>query len=96
MAISRDDVKRVAALARLDLDESALDHIATDLDKIVGYVQKLDELDTSNVEPTTQVALAAPLREDRVLPGVPRELALAQAPRGSDEGFRVPGFVEEP
>ncbi len=95
MAISRDDVIRIATLARLDLDEAALDHIAADLDKIVGYVKKLDELDTTGVEPTTQVALAAPLREDRVLPGVPRELALSEAPRGTAEGFRVPGFVEE-
>jgi aspartyl-tRNA(Asn)/glutamyl-tRNA(Gln) amidotransferase subunit C len=95
MAISRDDVIRIATLARLDLDEAALDHIASDLDKIVGYVKKLDELDTTGVEPTTQVALAAPLREDRVLPGVARDLALSEAPRGTNEGFRVPGFVEE-
>ncbi len=94
MAISREDVIRIATLARLDLDETALDHIASDLDKIVGYVKKLDELDTTGVEPTTQVALAAPLREDRVLPGVPRELALSEAPRSASEGFRVPGFVE--
>jgi aspartyl-tRNA(Asn)/glutamyl-tRNA(Gln) amidotransferase subunit C len=94
MAISREDVLRIATLARLDLDEATVDHIASDLDKIVGYVKKLDELDTTGVEPTTQVALAAPLREDRVLPGVPRELALSEAPRSSSEGFCVPGFVE--
>lgn len=94
MAISREDVIRVAALARLDLDDSALGSIAADLDKIVGYVAKLNELDTTNVEPTTQVAEAAPLRDDRVVPGVPRELALSEAPRSSSEGFRVPGFVE--
>lgn len=94
MAISRDDVIRVAALARLDLDEGALDGIARDLDEIVGYVQKLDELDTKDVEPTTQVAKSAPLRDDQVVPGVPRELALSEAPRSASEGFRVPGFVE--
>lgn len=96
MAISRDDVLRVAALARLDLDEASIDGIVRDLDQIVGYVTKLDELDTSDVPPTAQVAVtAAPLRPDEVLPGTPTEVALREAPRSTAEGFRVPAFVDE-
>ncbi len=96
MAITRDDVLHVATLARLELDESSVDSLARDLDKIVGYVQKLNELDTSDVPPTSQVAVeAAPQRPDEVKPGVPRDQALAEAPRSTDDGFRVPAFVEE-
>lgn len=96
MTITRDDLLRVATLARLDLDEDAVDDLVRDLDRIVGYVTKLDELDTSEVPPTAQVAVsAAPLRPDQAHPGVPTEVALREAPRSTAEGFRVPAFVDE-
>lgn len=96
MAISRDDVLRVAALARLDLDEDSIEGLARDLDQIVGYVRKLTELDTEDVPPTAQVAVSqAPLRPDETQPGTPTEVALREAPRSTAEGFRVPAFVDE-
>ncbi len=96
MTITRDDVLRVATLARLDLDDEALDELVPELDRIVGYVKKLDELDTSDVPPTAQVAVsAAPLRPDEARPGISTEVALREAPRSTPEGFRVPAFVDE-
>jgi aspartyl-tRNA(Asn)/glutamyl-tRNA(Gln) amidotransferase subunit C len=96
MTISREDVLRVAALARLDLDEESLEGLVRDLDQIVGYVRKLDELDTSHVPPTAQAgAVRAPLRPDVAAPGTPTDLALREAPRSTSEGFRVPAFVDE-
>ena len=96
MTITRDDVLSVATLARLDLDEDSVDDLVRDLDRIVGYVAKLDELDTTDVPPTAQVAVdAAPLRPDEARPGTPTEVALREAPRSTAEGFRVPAFVDE-
>ena len=96
MTITRQEVLHVARLARLEVSEEAADAMARELDGILGYVKKLDELDTSGVEPTLQVSVgAAPLREDRVEEGVARETALREAPRTSDAGFLVPGFVDE-
>lgn len=96
MDISRDDVLRVAALARLDLDEESIEDLTRDLDRIVGYVRKLAELDTRDVPPTALVASPrAPLRPDEVQPGTPTEVVLREAPRSTEEGFRVPAFVDE-
>lgn len=96
MAISVDEVRTVARLARLSLDEGRVEELARELGKILGYVDQLNELDTSEVEPTLQVGGAgAPLREDRVFMGLSPEVAYAQAPRTSADGFLVPGFVDE-
>ncbi len=95
MTITRQEVLAVAKLARLELDDSSADALTKDLDKILGYVAKLRELDTSNVPPTLQVTVdAAPLRPDVVQPGVSKEKALEQAPRADEIGFLVPGFVD--
>lgn len=96
MTITREDVLHVARLARLELDDAETSHLMQDLRRILDYVQQLSELDTQDVVPTAQVSVErAPLRKDRVVPGVSRELALGQAPRTGDGGFAVPGFVED-
>ncbi|OQX67034.1 MAG: aspartyl/glutamyl-tRNA(Asn/Gln) amidotransferase subunit C [Sorangiineae bacterium NIC37A_2] len=96
MAISVDEVRTVARLARLALDEARVEELAHELGKILGYVDQLNELDTSNVEPTLQVGtLSAPLREDVVRPGLEAVAAYREAPRTSPDGFLVPGFVDE-
>jgi aspartyl-tRNA(Asn)/glutamyl-tRNA(Gln) amidotransferase subunit C len=67
-----------------------------DLTRILEEVELLSELDTEAVEPTAHVSVErAPLREDRVLPGVPHEQALAEAPKTASGGFAVPGFMED-
>ena len=96
MAITRDNVLHVAKLARLELTETEIDRMQRDLNGILDYVNQLSELDTTNVPPTTQVAVvAAPFRKDEPIASLPHDLALSQAPRCSSDGFAVPAFVDE-
>lgn len=94
MSLSRDDVAKVAALARLALSEDELEQMTSELSKIVGFVSLLEELDTSDVEP-----LAHPLgttnvfREDERAPSLPVELAIATAPKQDGECFLVPAVL---
>jgi len=96
MAITRETVVHVARLARLELDPDEIEHLQKDLGSFLEYVEALNELDTTGIEETAQVAVAeAPLRIDAVVPGVSTEAALAEAPRKAGGGFAVPAFVDE-
>lgn len=96
MAISRETVLHVARLARIDLDSDEAARMERDLSSILEYVEALSELDTSSIAETAHMAVeAAPLRPDARAPGIPTELALAEAPRRAADAFAVPGFVEE-
>ena len=94
--LTKEAVAHIAYLARLRLDSFELERMTQEMGKILAYVDLLDQVDTSQVEPTLQVNEASlPLRPDVAVPGVDREEALAQAPRRVADGFGVPGFVEE-
>ena len=99
MKISREDVLRVAELAYLDLSEAELETYRAQVDEILEYIGKLNELDTANVEPMAQVladdqTADATLREDVVVPcGVARDI-LKQAPDPEAPYFRVPKVIE--
>ena len=99
MKISREDVLRVADLAYLDLSESELEIYRKQIDDILEYIGKLNELDTGNVEPMAQVladdqTADATLRDDVVVPcGVATEI-LKQAPDPEPPYFRVPKVIE--
>jgi aspartyl-tRNA(Asn)/glutamyl-tRNA(Gln) amidotransferase subunit C len=96
MAITRKDVLHIAKLGRLELAENEIERMTVDLEKILGYMAQLNELDTESVPPTTQVAVqAAPLREDRAERGLENDVALAEAPRHAGGAFAVPAFIEE-
>jgi aspartyl-tRNA(Asn)/glutamyl-tRNA(Gln) amidotransferase subunit C len=96
MAITRDTVLHVARLARLELDPSEVEKLEHDLGSFLEYVETLNELDTSGIPETAQVAVSeAPLRPDELVPGVTTEAALAEAPRKAGGGFAVPAFVDE-
>ncbi len=96
MAITTDEVATVARLAKLQLAPGDEERMAGELDAILSYVKKLDELDTSNVPPTLAVTVSrAPVRADVVQAGVERSEALAEAPRSDGVGYLVPGFVDE-
>jgi aspartyl-tRNA(Asn)/glutamyl-tRNA(Gln) amidotransferase subunit C len=95
MKISRDEVKHVANLARLRFDEGELEKFTDQLNAILTYIDKLNELDTSEVEPTYHVLdLVNVFREDQVQPSLPREAALANAPEHADGFFQVPRIIE--
>lgn len=95
MKISREEVKHVANLARLRFDEGELEKFTDQLNAILTYIDKLNELDTSEVEPTYHVLdLVNVFREDQIQPSLPREAALANAPERADGFFQVPRIIE--
>ena len=99
MKITRDDVVRVAELAYLDLTEDELEKYRRQIDEILDYIGKLNELDTSGVEPMAQVladdqTADATLREDLVVPSAVAEDVLRQAPDPEPPYFRVPKVIE--
>jgi aspartyl-tRNA(Asn)/glutamyl-tRNA(Gln) amidotransferase subunit C len=89
--IDREEVLHVARLARLSLSEGEVAAIAGELSAILDHIAKIGELDLSDVPPTSHVVeVTGGLRPDEPRPCLPRELALAQAPAVSGEGFLVP------
>jgi aspartyl-tRNA(Asn)/glutamyl-tRNA(Gln) amidotransferase subunit C len=97
--ISREDVLRVAELAYLDLTEAELETYRVQVDDILEYIGKLNELDTANVEPMAQVladdqTADATLREDVVVPCAVANDILKQAPDPEPPYFRVPKVIE--
>lgn len=93
--ITLEQVRHVAHLARLELTEEELSAHRAQLDDILGYMEELDSLDVSGVEPTYHaVPMDAPLREDRVEASLPHDEALACAPSVEDDGFAVPRVLE--
>jgi aspartyl-tRNA(Asn)/glutamyl-tRNA(Gln) amidotransferase subunit C len=94
MALTRADVEKVALLARLDLNEVELATMTEQLAQIVGYVDLLSEVDTEGVEPMAHaVEVTNVFAYDAVEPGLPREAALATAPRHNDRGYLVPAVL---
>lgn len=99
MKISREDVERVAELAYLDLSKAELETYREQIDEILEYIGKLNELDTRNVEPMAQVLAReqdadATLRDDVVLKCEVAEAVLKQAPDPEKPYFRVPKVIE--
>jgi aspartyl-tRNA(Asn)/glutamyl-tRNA(Gln) amidotransferase subunit C len=95
MALSQDEIRHVALLARLKLDETEVEAFAGQLGKVLDYVRKLDELDTRGVEPmVTASADGNVFRPDRHEAGLTRQEALDQAPEKDEEFFRLPRVIE--
>ncbi len=94
MKITKQEVKRVAALARLELSEEEIEKLTPQLDNILSYVAKLDELDTTGVPVTTHTqSQVNAFREDEVRESLPREKALANTAKENGEAFVVPKVV---
>ncbi len=89
--IGRDTVEKIAALARLQLTEAELEKYTHQLNNILGYVEKLNELDTSNIEATSHaVEVANPMREDQGAVSVVIDEVLKISPDHEEHFFRVP------
>lgn len=89
------DVVYVAELARLELTPEEKSLFQSQMEKIVGYVEKIKEVDVEGVEPMMFGRdLVNVLREDEVRPSMDRELALANAPARTETEFRLPKIVE--
>ena len=94
MKISAQEVQRVAVLARLRLTAAERTQLTKDLDGILGYMDKLNEVETSNVAPFTSAVEIQELREDTVTNQPDTEVLLANAPDRYDNFFKVPKIIE--
>ena len=94
MSITKSEVEQVCSLARLELSEAEKDEFTCQLDSILGYVAKINELETSNILPTSHpIPLTNVLREDKVKESLSVEEVLANAPEAGKGHFRVPKII---
>jgi aspartyl-tRNA(Asn)/glutamyl-tRNA(Gln) amidotransferase subunit C len=96
-ALTRADVAHLARLARIDLSDGELDHLAGQLDVILGSVARVSEIAADDIPPTSHaVPLTNVFRPDVVVPGLTQAEALSGAPvPAEDDRFRVPRILEE-
>lgn len=96
MSVSKEDVQYMAHLARLELKDEEADHLKEDMNKILGYMETLSELDTSEVEPLEHVTeiTAGSFRKDEAKEPISHEDALKNAPDADSDYFRVPRVIE--
>jgi aspartyl-tRNA(Asn)/glutamyl-tRNA(Gln) amidotransferase subunit C len=98
MKLSEDEVRYVADLANLNLTGDEVRKMSAELGEVLTHIEKLDELDTTGVEPMAQVLFdageTATLREDVERPGLGSAVALANAPLAAGGFFKVPKVIE--
>jgi aspartyl-tRNA(Asn)/glutamyl-tRNA(Gln) amidotransferase subunit C len=95
MADTQFDIQYVAHLARIELTPAEQQKLGAQLNHILGYIEKLKELDVSQVEPTAHaVPLVNVTRADQICPGLSNEVALRNAPAAANGLFIVPKIVE--
>ncbi len=95
MSLSKDEVAKVALLARLRLEPEELNTFTDQLRSILDFVDHLQELDTTDVEPLAHgVEVRNVFRDDKLGPALPLEAALANAPKRNDQNFLVPVVLE--
>ena len=96
MAVTKKDVEYIANLARLSFNDEELENFTHELNEILNYVEKLNELDTKNVEPLSHpVENNNVFRADEVKPSIDREDALKNAPERTEEFFVVPKVINQ-
>jgi aspartyl-tRNA(Asn)/glutamyl-tRNA(Gln) amidotransferase subunit C len=106
--VSEKDVSYVAELAHLELTEGERARMLKDLNSILGYIERLNELDTSDVEPMAQVSsryganaaiegdrFAYAMRSDEPIPSLPHDAAMSNAPQTDGTFFKVPKVIEK-
>lgn len=95
MKINEQTIMELSHLCRLEFEGNELDAIKTDLEKVIGFCEKLNEVDTTNVEPliylTDNVNV---LRKDKVTSNFTKEHALKNAPKADTDFFRVPKVIK--
>ena len=95
MSVTADDVRRIAHLARISLDESRVEPMRAEINGILQWVEQLGEVDVANVEPMTSVRpMRLKMRKDEVTDGGYPEKVLANAPNAEDNFYLVPKVVE--
>ena len=95
MSVTNDDVRKVARLSRIAIDEARLETMAGELNGILGWIEQLNEVDVDGVEPMTSVVESTlAMRSDEVTDGNKADQVLANAPKSEDGFFVVPKAVE--
>lgn len=96
MSVTRKDVEYIAQLARLRFKDEELENYTHQLNEILNYVDKLNELDTTNIEPLNHpIENVNVFRNDELKPSVQTEDALKNAPDRTDEFFKVPKVINQ-
>lgn len=98
MAITKNDVEKIAELARLDLTAEETDLFTEQLSSIIGYIEKLNEIDTADILPMSHCAPAGgdsryAMRDDQTRPGLGQKLAVENAPDSDAGYFKVPKVI---
>lgn len=95
MQIKKEEIEHIAVLARLRLSEEEKELFVSQLSSILGYMEKLNELDTKDIEPTSHVlSLNNVMRDDLQVASLPREDALVNSPSHTEKFYRVPKIIE--
>jgi aspartyl-tRNA(Asn)/glutamyl-tRNA(Gln) amidotransferase subunit C len=96
MSLTRAEVEKVSHLARLQFNDAELDQLTIELSAILGYVEQLKMLDTEEVAPMAHALdVHNVFRADELKPSLPREEALANAPKSDGECYLVPAVLGE-
>jgi len=95
MSLDKETVRKIAFLARIDVPDDQLEPLAGELSGILGWIEQLREVDTSDVQPMTSVAaMSLPWREDVITDGNAAARVTANAPDSQDGFYLVPKVVE--
>jgi len=95
MSVTIKDVEHVAMLAKLSFTDAEKERLTKQLNEILAYMEKLNELDTTNVEPLSYVSEKVNvLRSDEVKPSLPQEEVLQNAPVRTEKYFKVPRVID--
>lgn len=95
MKIDKETLQKIAHLSRLELDENNTEKMLADMNGILAFVEKLNEVNTDGVEPLTTMSLEVnALREDEQVNHLPHDQALASAPQKDKDYFHVPKVME--
>jgi aspartyl-tRNA(Asn)/glutamyl-tRNA(Gln) amidotransferase subunit C len=95
MAVNIKDVEHIAKLAKLSFSENEKEKFTEQFNEILSFMEKLNELDTLNIEPLSHVIeLQNVLRNDTVKPSLPTEEALKNAPAKDEKFFKVPKVID--
>lgn len=96
MELDKKTIDHIAHLARLDLSSQEKEKLGADLDKILGYVELLNELDVSDVKPLVNIVnKQTPMRKDEVTESLTQEEALKNAPEKNSDYFKVPKVLNQ-
>ena len=94
--IDRAEVRKVASLSRLELTDTEVEEFTTQLSAVLDYMDKINQLDTENVEPLAHcLPISSIFREDTVKDSLGTEKALSNAPQRDGEFFKIPKILEE-